>query len=84
VAWAKSIGSTAVDAANLFLVRRRREPQLLTVGSHIDSQPTGGVWRLWCWPPLRQYMRYSSTDRPRRRSKQVAWMNEGGSCFAPA
>ena len=46
VAWAKRIGlKPSVDAAaNLFLALEGREPQLppLLIGSHIDSQPTGG------------------------------------------
>jgi acetylornithine deacetylase/succinyl-diaminopimelate desuccinylase-like protein len=90
VAWAKNIGlKPSVDAAaNLFLALEGREPQLppLLIGSHIDSQPTGGKFdgAYGVLAALEAVHAISEhTDRPRRTIEVVAWMNEEGSCFAP-
>ena len=90
VAWARSIDlKPSVDpAANLFLALEGREPQLppLLIGSHIDSQPTGGKFDgaygvLAAMEAVRAIEGH--TDRPRRTIEVVAWMNEEGSRFAP-
>jgi N-carbamoyl-L-amino-acid hydrolase len=90
VAWAKSIGlRPSVDAAaNLFLALEGREPQLppLLIGSHIDSQPTGGKFD-GAYGVLAGFEAVHAisehTNRPRRTIEVVAWMNEEGSRFAP-
>jgi beta-ureidopropionase / N-carbamoyl-L-amino-acid hydrolase len=90
VAWARSIGlKPSVDAAaNLFLALEGREPQLppVLIGSHIDSQPTGGKFDgaygvLAALEAVRAMAAHS--ERPRRSIEVVAWMNEEGSRFAP-
>jgi beta-ureidopropionase / N-carbamoyl-L-amino-acid hydrolase len=90
VRWGLAIGlEPATDpAANLFLRLRGREPDLppLLVGSHIDSQPTGGkfdgaygvIAALECAEAI-----LGAGQRPRRSLEVVAWMNEEGSRFAP-
>jgi N-carbamoyl-L-amino-acid hydrolase len=90
VAWAKSIGlKPSVDAAaNLFLALEGREPQLppLLIGSHIDSQPTGGKFdgAYGVLAALEAVHAISEhTNRPRRTIEVVAWMNEEGSRFSP-
>jgi beta-ureidopropionase / N-carbamoyl-L-amino-acid hydrolase len=90
VAWAKRIGlKPSVDAAaNLFLALEGREPQLppLLIGSHIDSQPTGGKFdgAYGVLASLEAVHAISEqADRPRRSIEVVAWMNEEGSRFAP-
>ena len=90
VAWAKCIGlKPSVDsAANLFLALEGREPQLppLLIGSHIDSQPTGGKFdgAYGVLAALEAVHAISEhADRPRRTIEVVAWMNEEGSRFAP-
>jgi N-carbamoyl-L-amino-acid hydrolase len=90
VAWAKNLGlKPSVDAAaNLFLALEGREPQLppLLIGSHIDSQPTGGKFdgAYGVLAALEAVHAISEhTDRPRRTIEVVAWMNEEGSRFAP-
>src|SRR5215510_5985497 len=88
--WAKSIDlKPSVDAAaNLFLALEGREPRLppLLIGSHIDSQPTGGKFDgaygvLAALEAVHAISEHS--DRPRRTIEVVAWMNEEGSRFAP-
>ena len=82
-------GSAAVDpAANLYLALEGREPSLppLLLGSHIDTQPTGGKFDgaygvVAGVAALRAIA--ASGRRPRRRIEVVAWMNEEGSRFAP-
>jgi N-carbamoyl-L-amino-acid hydrolase len=90
VAWAEEIGLQAStdDAANLFLRLEGREADLppLLIGSHIDSQPTGGkfdgaygvVAALEAAEAIA-----ASRQAPRRPIEVVAWMNEEGSRFAP-
>jgi len=90
LSWAKSIGlKPSVDAAaNLFLALEGREPRLppLLIGSHIDSQPTGGKFdgAYGVLAALEAVHAMSELgDRPRRTIEVVAWMNEEGSRFAP-
>jgi beta-ureidopropionase / N-carbamoyl-L-amino-acid hydrolase len=90
VTWAKNIGlKPSVDAAaNLFLALEGREPHLapLLIGSHIDSQPTGGKFdgAYGVLAALEAVHAISEhADRPRRTIEVVAWMNEEGSRFAP-
>jgi beta-ureidopropionase / N-carbamoyl-L-amino-acid hydrolase len=90
VAWGRAFGLTpSVDAAaNLFLTLTGAEPHLpsLLIGSHLDSQPTGGkfdgaygvVAALEAAQAICEYGR-----RPRRSIEIVAWMNEEGARFAP-
>lgn len=90
VAWGREIGLEPFtdEAANLFLRLEGREPALppLLVGSHIDTQPTGGKYDgaygvVAAFEAL-QAIR-DSGRRPRRSIELVAWMNEEGSRFAP-
>jgi len=90
VAWGKAIGlEPSVDpASNLFLHLAGSNPALppLLIGSHTDSQPTGGkfdgaygvVAGLEALEAIK-----ASGHRPRRSIELVAWMNEEGSRFAP-
>jgi beta-ureidopropionase / N-carbamoyl-L-amino-acid hydrolase len=90
VAWARRGGlKPSVDAAaNLFLALEGREPQLppLLIGSHIDSQPSGGKFDgafgvLAALEAVRAIAEHAG--RPRRSIEVVAWMNEEGCRFAP-
>ena len=90
VHWGGECGLKAsVDcAANLFLRLDGREPALppLLLGSHIDTQPTGGKFDgaygvVAGLAVLRAIA--ASERRPRRSIEVVAWMNEEGSRFAP-
>jgi len=90
VKWARAIGLEASTdpAANLFLSYRGTEPDLppLLVGSHIDTQPTGGKFDgafgvLAALESVEAII--ASGLRPRRTIEVVAWMNEEGSRFAP-
>jgi beta-ureidopropionase / N-carbamoyl-L-amino-acid hydrolase len=90
VAWAQTIGLDPAndDAGNLFLRFAGTNPDLppVMVGSHIDSQPTGGKFDgplgvlagLECVEAIS-----ASGARPRRSIDIVSWMNEEGSRFAP-
>jgi len=90
VNWARSIGlKPSTDAAaNLFLSLEGRESGLapLLIGSHIDSQPTGGKFdgAYGVLAALEAAQAISEVpERPRRTIEVVAWMNEEGSRFAP-
>lgn len=90
VAWGEAIGLSASndDAGNLFLRLAGTEPDLapVMIGSHIDSQPTGGKFDgafgvLAALESVEAIV--ASGLRPRRPIDIVAWMNEEGSRFAP-
>lgn len=90
VTWGSAIGlEPSVDSAsNLFLRLRGTDAVLppLLIGSHTDSQPTGGkfdgafgvVAALEALEAIK-----ASGHQPRRSIELVAWMNEEGSRFAP-
>lgn len=90
IGWAREAGLTAAtDAAgNLFLTlagRDRAAPPLL-VGSHLDSQPTGGKFDGAAGVMAALEVAVSFTERgetPARDLVVVAWMNEEGCRFAP-
>ena len=90
IRWGVEIGlEPATDPlANLFLRYPGTDPGLppVLVGSHIDSQPTGGKFD----GPLGVLAGLESVEaivssgvRPRRSIEVVSWMNEEGSRFAP-
>ena len=83
IAWAAEAGMSARTdpLGNLFLRREGREnlPPLL-VGSHIDSQPTGGKYD-GAYGVLAALE--AVPEAPRRPVEVVAWTNEEGSRFAP-
>lgn len=90
VRWGREIGLRPFtdEAANLFLRLDGSEPDLppVLVGSHIDSQPTGGKYDgaygvLAGFEAVEAIV--TSGRRPRRSIEVVAWMNEEGSRFAP-
>lgn len=90
VRWADTIGlgASTDSAANLFLRYPGREPDLppLLIGSHIDSQPTGGKFDgafgvVAALETVEAII--ASGVRPRRTIDVVSWMNEEGSRFAP-
>ena len=88
--WAQAVGLAPFvdDAANLFLRLRGADDSLppVLVGSHIDSQPTGGKFdgafgvlaALECVEAI-----MAAGLQPRRPIEVVSWMNEEGSRFAP-
>ncbi len=90
IGWAQEAGlSAATDAAgNLFLIlagRDRAAPPVL-LGSHLDSQPTGGKFDgaagvLAAFEAVVSLAERGET--PARDLIVVAWMNEEGSRFAP-
>lgn len=90
VGWGRDIGlETASDPiANLFLTLPGAEPDAppVMVGSHIDSQPTGGkfdgAYGVVAGLEALQAIAESAA-RPRRPVTLVAWTNEEGSRFAP-
>lgn len=90
VRWGRAIGlePSTDPAANLFLRLQGREAGLppLLVGSHIDSQPTGGkfdgAYGVLAALEAAEAIA-SSGSTPRRSIDVVAWMNEEGSRFAP-
>ncbi|MFD2239297.1 M20 family metallo-hydrolase [Aureimonas populi] len=76
------------DAGNLFLAWRAGDTALPPVmaGSHIDSQPTGGLFdgAFGTLAALEAVIALKeSGHRPCRPVLVVAWMNEEGSRFAP-
>jgi beta-ureidopropionase / N-carbamoyl-L-amino-acid hydrolase len=90
VRWGDAIRLAASNdaVANLFLRLPGTEPHLppVLVGSHIDSQPTGGKFD----GPYGVLAALESVEaiiasgiRPRRSIDVVSWMNEEGSRFAP-
>jgi beta-ureidopropionase / N-carbamoyl-L-amino-acid hydrolase len=90
VRWGAALGLEAsVDAiANLFLKLAGREPQLppMLIGSHIDSQPTGGKFdgSFGVLAGLESVEAIVAAGlRPRRSIEVVSWTNEEGSRFAP-
>lgn len=84
--WAAEHGLEAATdaAANLFLTRPGRDRTLppLVMGSHIDTQPTGGRFD-GAWGVLAALEAAISLPVPARDVVVVAWMNEEGSRFAP-
>jgi N-carbamoyl-L-amino-acid hydrolase len=90
IAWAQEAGLTAAtDAAgNLFLTlagRDRAAPPVL-VGSHLDSQPTGGKFdgAAGVMAALEAVVSFAERgETPGRDLIVVAWMNEEGCRFAP-
>ena len=90
VGWGREIGLEAATdpVANLFLSYKGTEPDLapVFVGSHIDTQPTGGKFdgALGVLAALESIEAMIARGvRPRRTIEIVAWMNEEGSRFAP-
>ncbi|WP_213769805.1 M20 family metallo-hydrolase [Bradyrhizobium sp. dw_78] len=90
VAWGRALGLHPFsDAmANLFLRLEGRRPELppVLIGSHIDSQPTGGKFDgafgvLAGLEAVEAII--ASGQRPDRSIEVVAWTNEEGSRFAP-
>jgi N-carbamoyl-L-amino-acid hydrolase len=90
VAWGNAIGLEAsVDpASNLFLRLNGTDTALppLLIGSHTDSQPTGGkfdgAYGVIAALEALEAIKCSGL-KPRRAIELVAWMNEEGSRFAP-
>jgi len=90
IAWAQEAGMTSAtdSAGNLFLTlagRDRDAPPLL-IGSHLDSQPTGGKFDGAAGVMAALEAAVSLAGRgetPARDVIVVAWMNEEGSRFAP-
>lgn len=90
LAWGQEIGAeAAVDPVGNFYLRLvGREPALppVLLGSHIDTQPTGGKYdgAYGVIAGLAVLRAIAATGRkPRRSVEVVAWMNEEGSRFAP-
>jgi N-carbamoyl-L-amino-acid hydrolase len=90
VRWGRSMGLEASSdgAANLFLRYKGVDPNLapILIGSHIDTQPTGGKFDgafgvLAALETVEAII--SSGMRPLRTIDVVAWMNEEGSRFVP-
>lgn len=90
IRWGKSFGlESYTDAlANLFLRLPGSDPTQppMLIGSHIDSQPTGGrfdgVYGVIAALEVAECLRESGRV-PQRSVEVVAWMNEEGSRFAP-
>ncbi len=90
VAWARALGLRPfTDAmANLFLRLDGSRPELapVLIGSHIDSQPTGGKFdgAFGVLAALEAVEAIIASGRqPERSIEVVAWTNEEGSRFAP-
>ncbi|HWK46921.1 MAG TPA: Zn-dependent hydrolase [Stellaceae bacterium] len=90
IGWAHEAGlEPATDAVgNLFLTLRGTDPDSppLMLGSHLDSQPTGGKFdgAAGVLGALEAVVSLAQRGRaPLRDLTVVAWMNEEGSRFAP-
>ncbi|WP_454855074.1 hydantoinase/carbamoylase family amidase [Rhizobium binxianense] len=90
IAWGSEAGlRPSTDAAgNLFLTLEGSFPRLSPVvaGSHIDSQPTGGLFdgAFGTLAALEAVTTIAEAGlKPERPITVVAWMNEEGSRFAP-
>jgi N-carbamoyl-L-amino-acid hydrolase len=90
VRWGEAIGlePSTDPLANLFLSCKGTDPGLpaVLVGSHIDSQPTGGKFdgAFGVLAALEAVEAIVARGvRARRSIEIVAWMNEEGSRFAP-
>jgi N-carbamoyl-L-amino-acid hydrolase len=87
ISWARAAGMepSTDPAGNLFLTLPGRNRSLppLVMGSHIDSQPTGGKFdgAFGVLSALEAAESLGAT--PARDVTVVAWMNEEGSRFAP-
>ncbi len=86
IGWAEAAGLEASTdaAANLFLTRPGRDRALppLLLGSHIDTQPTGGKFD-GAFGVLASLEATLVLPLPARDVTVVAWMNEEGCRFAP-
>jgi beta-ureidopropionase / N-carbamoyl-L-amino-acid hydrolase len=90
VRWGRAFGLEPSNdaAANLFLALKGRESRLppILIGSHIDSQPTGGKFdgAYGMIAALEAVQAISELpERPRRSIEVVSWMNEEGARFTP-
>jgi beta-ureidopropionase / N-carbamoyl-L-amino-acid hydrolase len=90
VGWARAIGlsSSVDDASNLFLRLPGIQPDLppLLVGSHTDTQPTGGKFdgAYGVVAAIEAAQAILASGRSLKRPIEVvAWMNEEGARFAP-
>jgi N-carbamoyl-L-amino-acid hydrolase len=87
-AWERGYDAAQDGAANLFVHRPGSEPQLppVLVGSHLDSQPTGGRFD-GAFGVLAAFEVLEALDdagvATRRAVEAVAWTNEEGSRFSP-
>ena len=85
--WAAATGMEASTdpAGNLFLTRPGQDRGLppLLMGSHIDTQPTGGKFDGAFGVLAALEAAESLPHQPARDVVVVAWMNEEGSRFAP-
>jgi len=90
IGWSQEAGLTAATdpAGNLFLTLAGRDRAALpvVVGSHLDSQPTGGKFdgAAGVMAALEAVVSFAEQDEtPARDVIVVAWMNEEGCRFAP-
>jgi N-carbamoyl-L-amino-acid hydrolase len=90
VGWAQQAGlePSTDPAGNLFLTLRGTDPQAapLLVGSHLDSQPTGGRFDGAAGVLAALEVAVAMAERGQKRARDivvVAWMNEEGCRFAP-
>jgi N-carbamoyl-L-amino-acid hydrolase len=90
IGWGREAGlvPSTDPAGNLFLTLEGAHPHLSPVvaGSHIDSQPTGGLFdgAFWTLAALEAVTAIAEAGlRPERSIVVVGWMNEEGSRFAP-